>query len=68
LTFSNRFKKSQQWILCPQAQEDKVVIVTKHNNPYGWANCMDRLITVVKQTDTVHIVSVGAIVGPAHLV
>ena len=35
---------------------------------HGWADCVDGFISVVKQTDMVHMVPVGAIVGPAHLV
>jgi len=68
LTFSIRCKKTQQWILRPQAQEYAVVIPTKYKDPRGGADCVDGLIRVVKQTDMMHIVPVGAIVGPAHLV
>jgi hypothetical protein len=68
LTCSKRFKKTQQWILHRQPQEYAVVIPTQHKHPHGWANCVDGFIRVVKQTDMVHIVPVGAIVGPAHLV
>jgi len=67
-TFSKRCKKTQQWILHPQCQEYVVVIPTKYKDPHGWADCVDRFIRVVKQTDTVHIVPDGAMVGPAHLV
>jgi len=45
-----------------------VVIPTKYNDPHGWADCVDGFIQVVEQTDKMHIVPVGAIVGPAHLV
>jgi len=68
LTFSKRCKKTQQWILRPQVEEYAVVIPTKYNDPHGWAGCVDGFILVVKQTDMMHIVSVGAIVGLAHLV
>jgi hypothetical protein len=34
----------------------------------GWAVYVDGFIRVVKQTNKLHIVPVGAIVGPAHLV
>jgi len=44
-----------------------VVIPTKCKDPHGWADCVDRFIWVVKQTDQMNIVPVGAIVGPAHL-
>jgi len=45
-----------------------VVIATKYNDLHGWADCVDGFIWVVKQTDRMHIVPAGAIVGPAHLV
>ena len=67
-TFSGRCKKTQQWILRPQPQEYAVVIPTKYKDPHGWADCVDGFIKVVKQTDKMHIVPVGAIVGPTHLV
>jgi hypothetical protein len=67
-TFSERCKKTEQWILCPQPQEYPVVISTKYKDPPGWADCVDRFIRVVKQTDKMHIVPVGAIVGRVHLV
>jgi len=65
-TFSKRCKKTQQWILCPQLQEYAVVIPTKYKDPHSWADCVDRFIWVVKHSDRMHIVPVGAIVGPAH--
>jgi hypothetical protein len=67
-TFSQRCKKTQQWILHPQPQEYAVVIPTKYKDLHGWADCVDGFIQVVKQTDKMHIIPVGAIVGPAHLV
>ena len=63
-----RCKNTQQLILHPHAQEYAVVIPTKYNDPHCWANCVDRFIGVVKQTDKMRIVPAGAIVGPAHLV
>jgi hypothetical protein len=45
-----------------------VGIPTKYKDPHGWADCVDRFIQVVKQTDMIHIVPVEAIVGLAHLV
>jgi len=45
-----------------------VVIPTKYKDLHGWADCVDGFIRVVKQTDKMHIVPVGAIVGLAHLV
>jgi hypothetical protein len=67
-TFSKRWKKTHQWILHPQRQEYAVVIPTKYKDPHGWADCVDGFIWVVKQTDKIHIIPVGAIVGPEHLV
>ena len=43
-------------------------ILTKYKDPHGWADCVDGIIQVVKQTNKMHIVSVGAIVGLAHFV
>ena len=45
-----------------------MVIPTTYKDPHGWADCVDGIILVVKQTDMMHIVPVGTIVGPAHLV
>jgi len=67
-TFSKRCKKTEQRILRPQPQEYVVVIPTKYKDPHGRADCVDGFIRVVKQTDKMHIVLVGANVGPAHLV
>jgi hypothetical protein len=67
-TISIRCKKTEQWILHPQAQEYAVVIPTKYKNPHGWADCIYGFIRIVKHTDKMHIVPVGAIVGPAQLV
>ena len=67
-TFSKRCKKTQQWILRPQAQEYAVVIPTKYKDLHDWADCVDRFIRVVKPTDKIQIVPVRAIVGLAHLV
>jgi len=67
-TSSQRCKKTHHRILCPQPHEDAVVIHTKYKDPHGWADCVDRFIWDVKQTDKMHIVPVGVIVGPAHLV
>jgi len=58
----------QQWVLRPQAQEYAVVIPTKYKDLHGWADCVDGFIRVVKQTNKMHIVPVGAVVGLAHLV
>jgi hypothetical protein len=67
-TFCKRLRKTQQWILRPQPQEYPVVIATKYKDRHGWADCVDDFIRVVKPTNKMHIVPVGAIVGPAHLV
>jgi len=45
-----------------------VVIPTKYNDLHGWADCVDGSIRVVKQTNIMHIMPIGAIVVPAHLV
>ena len=66
-TFSKRCQTTQQWVLRPQAQEYAVVIPTKYKDLHGWADCVDGFIQVVKQTDKMHIVPIGAIVGTAHL-
>jgi hypothetical protein len=66
-TVYTRCKKTEQWILHCQAQEYPEVFPTKYKDPYSWADCVDGFIRVVKHTDTMHIVPVGAIVGPAHL-
>jgi len=67
-TYSKRSKTTDQWILRPQAQEYPVVIATKYKDLHGWADYVDGFILVVKQTDKMHTVPVGTIVGPAHLV
>jgi hypothetical protein len=68
LTYSKGCKKTQQWVLHCQAQEYAVVIPTKFKDLHDWADCVDRFIWVVKQTNRMHIVPIGAIDGPAHLV
>ena len=68
LTFLKRCKNTQQWVLRPQVQEYAVVIATKYKDRHGWADCVDGFIRVVKQTNEMHIVPIGAIVGPGHLV
>jgi len=67
-TFSNTCKKTQQWILCPQAQECVVLIPTKYKDPHGWTDCVNGFIQDVKQTDMMYIVPVGIIVGQVYLV
>jgi hypothetical protein len=66
--FSKRFKKTQQWILCTQVLEYAVVIPTMYKHAYGWADGVDGYILDFKLTDIMHIVPVGAIVGPPQLV
>lgn len=39
-----------------------------HNDRHGWADCFDGFMWVVKQRDLIHIVTVGANIGPAHSV
>jgi len=45
-----------------------VVIPTQFKDVHSLADCVDGFIRVVKQTNKMHIVRFGAIVGPAHLV
>jgi len=66
-TFSEWFQKTHQCILCPQAQEYVVVIPTKYKDLHSSTDCVDGFIHVVKQTDTMHFILVGPIVGLAHL-
>jgi len=44
-----------------------MVIPTKYNDSHGWADFVDRLIWVVKQTNQIHIVPIGAAVEPADV-
>lgn len=59
--------RTEQWLLSLQAPEYAVVIPTRDKNVTGWADCVDRFIWIVKQTDLLYIVHVRAIVGPSHL-
>ena len=68
LTCSQRCKKTQQWILHFQVEEYVGEIPTKYKDLHGWANCIDRFIWIVKQTDKIHIVHGGASIGLAQLV
>jgi len=61
-------KKTQQRILHPLAQEFAVVIVISDSYLHSRADCIDGFIQVVKLTDKMQIVLVGAIVGPLHMV
>jgi hypothetical protein len=45
-----------------------VVNPTELKDHYGWADCVDGFIWVVKYTNKMHIVPIVTIVGPAHLV
>jgi hypothetical protein len=60
-------KITQQWVLHPQTQEYTVVIPTKYKDLHDWAHCVQRFTQVAKQTNKMHIVPIGAIVGLAHL-
>jgi hypothetical protein len=60
--------KTQQWVLSSLAQEYAVMTTTKDKDLHSWADCVDRFIQGVKQTNMMHIVPIGAAVGPAHLV
>ena len=44
------------------------MIATKYKDLHGWVDCVDGFIWVIEQTNMIHSVPVGAIVGPAHLV
>ena len=66
LTISKRCKKTHQWILHPQAQEYAVVSSTKSKDLHCWAGCVDKFIQMFKLSDMLHIVPVGAIIGPVH--
>jgi len=68
LIFSKKRNQKQQWILCPQSQKYAVVNRTMYNDLHVSADCVQGLIRVVKQTDTMHTVHVGAFVELAHLV
>jgi hypothetical protein len=54
LTIWKWCKKTQQWVLHPQDEEYPVVIPTKFNGHYGWADCVDRFVRIVKQTNIMH--------------
>jgi hypothetical protein len=65
-TFLTRCKNTHQRVLRSQAQEYVVVIPTKYKDLHGWADCVDGFIRVFIQTNKMHIVPIGAIVGPAR--
>jgi len=67
-TFSMCCTKTHQWILCPEAQEYAVVIPTKYKHRRGWADCVVRLLQILKQTKEIHIVCFGAMVALVHCV
>jgi hypothetical protein len=43
-------------------------VSSKHKDLYGWANCSNSFIWVVKQINKLHLVPIAAIVGLAYLV
>jgi len=61
-------KKTQHWVLCPQAQKYAVVIPTIYKDLHGWADCFDGFIQFVKQMNKMHSVPIRTMVGLAHLV
>jgi len=67
-TFSKRSKNPEQRLLHPQAQQCVAVITTQYKDPHGWAECIDGFFQVLKQPKKLNVVTVGAIVGPAHAV
>jgi hypothetical protein len=68
LTISKRCLTTQQWVLHHRAQEYTMLIPTQSKDLHPWGDCVDGFIRVVKQIDKIHIVPVGATVGPAHVV
>jgi len=66
-TTSKRCKNTQQWILHSHTQYYAVAIWTKYKDTHGWADCVDRFIRIVKQSDMMYIVPFSAIVGQADL-
>jgi hypothetical protein len=67
-TFSQWCKNTQQWVSRPQVQEYTVVIPTKYKDFNCCADCVHGFIRIVKQINSTHIVSSGAVFVPAHLV
>jgi len=67
-TFSKKFKKTQQWILHAQVWAYAVVVSPKFKDLHSWADSVDGFIQVIKQTDMIHNVHVGSIVGLADSV
>jgi hypothetical protein len=61
-------KKTQQRILHPLAQEFAVVIGICDSYLHSRAVCFNGFIQVIKLTDELHIVLVGAIVGPLDVI
>jgi len=68
LTCFNLCKKTEEWILCAQAEEYASMIPTMYKDPHGWAECIDRFIRVLKQPHDMGTVHVRASVGLVHLV
>jgi len=67
-SFSKRCKKTQQWVFHPQAQEYVVVIPIMYKDSLSWADCVDGLIQIVKQTNRMQTLPIEAIAGKTHLV
>jgi len=44
------------------------MITTQYKVEHGWANCIDGFRKVATHTYQLHIIRIGAMVGPAHLV
>lgn len=68
LTISTKCKTNQQLILNPQGQKYVVVIQTQYNNLHPRADNVDEFIGMVKQSNMILIVPVGAIAVLAHWV
>jgi len=67
-TFSKMYQTTQQWVLCPQAQEYTVVISTKFSDLHGWADCVNGFIRVVKQTNLVRMNAASGSIDSVWLV
>jgi hypothetical protein len=66
--FSKRSKKTDQWVLRPQVQEYTAVIPTYFENRHGWTDRVGKFIQDFIQTNKIHVVPIGAVVGPVHWV
>lgn len=63
-----RSQKSQNAICLLQDQQYTVVIRRKYHEHQGCADCCDSFIWVVKPSNIIHLVHIGATSVPAYLV